>query len=476
MQRYIPSVVGRFWYMAASPVSTGTVAMWQTGAPTLGFYVTGAFTGASNPGNGITSTATNMYNWDAVNGAWNPYPTTTNAALVAPKTGYCIFLRDGNATYNGGVTAAKTFSLLGPPTTGTQVFSLSYNVNGGTGGMLGGWNLIGNPYASNITGNLSNAAWSNSGNMDGLATYIWDSDAASYVSCNGGVGSCTIPSSQAFWVRVNPGGGTITATENVKVTGSIPFYRTAAPTYIPVVLTNTQTTKKDVTYLRFEDDATLNFDNQYDAYKLMFVTSSATVALSTVLSSTVNLSINARPIPLEKDTVALKIVGATGAYTLDFTDKTNLDAEYTMFLLDKYNQSVTDVSQQAVYSFDLTSGDSTTFKNRFYIVFGYVQKVDVVTGTQDQSLSQEVNIYPNPCKSGDAINVNVGENSKKLGASFKVAITSIKGQEEFSEVMSSKSISNNVITVNPSKKLAAGIYYVNITADGVSYTQKLFVY
>ena len=337
MQRYIPATPARYWHMAASPVTTGTVSMWQAGAPFNGFYVTGLFTGADNPGTGIASYSPNTYKWDAANGAWSAFPNTSNAAILDPKTGYCIYIRDGSASYNGGVVAAKTFSVVGPPNIGTQVYSLSYNTAGGTGATLGGWNLIANSFPSNITGTLSNAGWSNSGNMDGLGTYIWDSGSSSYVSCNGGVGSCTIPSSQAFWVRVKTGGGTVTATESVKVAGSIALYRTVAPTYIPVVLTNGETTKKDVTYLRFEDDATLGFDNQYDAYKLrMAITAKVNpVSISTEINKDTELSINARPVPKAQDTIALRTLGNTGPYTLDFSDKTNLDPEYKMILLDK---------------------------------------------------------------------------------------------------------------------------------------------
>ena len=459
MQRYIPPS-GRYWYHMSSPVSTGTVAQWQTGAPTGGFYVTGPFTGASNPGNGVVKTGVSAYSWNASLASWDRFPVNANTEVIEPRAGYRVFIRDGNAAYNGGNTTTKTFSLLGPPNTGDQTFTLPYSPTGGK--PAGGWNLIGNPYPSNINGNLNNSAWTTKTNLDGFATYMWDSDQRRYVSCNGGLGACVIPSCQAFWVKVNPGGGTLTATENVKTSGLMSLYKktATAPQYIPVVLTNTQYGEKDITYLRFEDDATGNFDNEYDAYKLDVLstgTSSSYVLLSSMMNST-ELSINARTTPVSSDTIHLNIGGYDGTHTLDFSDRTNLSDEYHMLLIDKYSNAVVDLDLNSVYTFSIQTSISATAGKRFDIVFTYIPLN--VTSTTPAASAKALNIYPNPATSGYFI-INLNENKEEVN----VSICNMIGAQVFEKNYAA----NDNIKVEINKSLPSGTYVVTVkTGEEIS--------
>ncbi|MBX9853664.1 MAG: T9SS type A sorting domain-containing protein [Cytophagaceae bacterium] len=461
MQRYIPPS-GRYWYHLSSPVSTGTVAQWQTGAPTGGFYVTGPFTGASNPGNGVVKTGVSAYSWNAATATWTGFPVSSNTEVIQPRAGYRVFIRDGNAAYNGGNTTAKTFSLIGPPNTGDQTFSLPYSPTGGN--PAGGWNLIGNPYPSNINGNLNNSAWTTKSNLDGFATYMWDSDQRRYVSCNGGLGSCVIPSSQAFWVKVNPGGGTLVASENVKTTGSLALYKKSATTanYIPVVLTNLQYGEKDVTYLRFEDDATGNFDNQYDAYKLDVVstgTSSSYVLVSSIMdNNNTELSINARTTPAVNDTIPLNVGGYDGSHTLDFSDRTSLSDDYNMLLIDKYTNTVTDIDQNPVYTFSIQSTIAATAGKRFKIVFSYTP--ENLTAVTPAASVKTLNIYPNPASTGYFI-ININQNNDDV----KVTICNMLGHQVFEKNYSGK----DQIKVEFNKTLPAGTYVVTVkTGEDIS--------
>lgn len=455
MQRYLPAVAGRYWYQVASPVTTATAAMWQSGAPTTGFYITGSFTGANSPGNGINSNSTSAFSWNAATGIWNRFPTWENTETISPKTGYRVFIRDGNAAYNSGNTSSKTFSVLGPPNIGNQTFTLSYNAAGGS--PAGGWNLIGNPYPSNINGDLNNAAWTTKTNLDGNATYIWNSSTNTYVSCNGGVGSCTIPSSQAFWVKVNVGGGSLVATENVKTTGSLSLFRTAGPNYMPIKLTNKETSSEDVTYVRFEEDAHIGFDNQYDAYKLSVASSGTTAAqaqLST-LADSLELSIDARPLPTSADSIVLNTIGNTGNYTLDFSEREALDNQYRLYLKDRRTSLITDLQKSAIVNFSIVSSDSSTFGQRFVILFA---SKDVVTYDQN-STKEEIpfDVFPNPVLSGSfTINIPGGTQDPK------VVITDVTGKEIYGQ---SYTGFMNKISIDLGAETPSGTYILTLKSS-----------
>src|SRR5690606_21640971 len=73
---------------------------------------------------------------------------------------------------------------------------------------------------------------------------------------------------QAFWVHTNAPSPLLTCTESVKANVTDPvFYRQAAEkSRLMISLKSNQYTDKAV--VQFREDATLEFDSQYDAYKL----------------------------------------------------------------------------------------------------------------------------------------------------------------------------------------------------------------
>jgi len=465
-QRYIPGTSGRYWYQLASPVSNATVSQWQTGAPTTGFYITGPFTGASNPGNGISSTGISMYTYNAGTGVFSNYPSSSNTQLLTPKVGFRAFIRDGSAS-TAPNTSAKTISVTGTPNTGIQNFSLSYNSAGGN--PPGGWNFLGNPFASDITADLNNSGWAKSG-LAQNTVYIWDADAQTYVSCNGGTGNCTIPSSQGFWVQVSSGGGSLSATENVKVSGSTTIYKLAASSDLLVVnLTHSSSNISNNTYFRIDPQSTLGFDGDYDAYKLDnvpgFGTSPGAISLASKLND-IYYSINSVPALSQSDTIPLYVVSRDGNNILDFSNQ-SFAADVNLYLLDRYTGSVTDLKASPKYNFNVSSTDSTTQYGRFKIV---LSKTSVATSVVDQVENDiTFQIYPNPA-----------ENKKTklalksvLGESADIEIKDLAGKTVFYNTYSltSGSLEENINLTN----FVSGIYTVFCKTRNGIYTQKLII-
>ncbi|MBC7381863.1 MAG: T9SS type A sorting domain-containing protein, partial [Bacteroidia bacterium] len=466
MQRYLPPVSGRYWYQAASPVNNATVAMWQNGAPTNGFYVTGPFTGASAPvGVGVNSAGTSAFTWNSATALWSRFPVNSNTENIISKKGYRVLVRDGNPTYNSGNTAAKTFSVLGTPNTGNQTIALLYNATGGS--PAGGWNFIGNPYPSNIDGDLSNSGWQTaSANLASNATYTYNTSSGTYIVCNGGVGMCPIASSQGFWVKVNTGGGTLTATETVKTSTIQALRRVVPPTYTPIVLTSTQNLLSDITYLRFEDDATMGFDKQYDAYKLTMATPTAE-AVPVLLSSFTNgieLSINARPVPTASDTIPLTVAVSDGNYQLDFSQKENLYGQYQMYLLDKFSKQTIDLKITPLYNFQVSKQDTSTTNKRFSVIF---KNSNVITAVEtDKNAFSSYLVFPNPVKD-KIVKLRTPSNEKKVN----IIITDLLGKEIYTG--NEENNLNEVILKLNSYNITPGSYIITVKGQFSNFVQKL---
>lgn len=467
-QRFIPAAPGRYTYHLSSPVSNAPVSNWQAGAPTNGIYITGPFTGASNPGNGITSTSVVMQNFNASTGAYANYPTGSNSEILNPRVGYRVFVRDGG-TSQAPTTSAKTISVTGTPNTGTQVFTLGYSATGGVGSNPGGWNFLGNPYPSNITANLNATGWTKSG-LAQNAVYIWDADAQTYVSCNGGTGSCTIPSSQGFWVQRSSSGGSLSANENVKIDdATAPIFRMSSSSEKMIItLLNNPTNISNKAYLALDPQSTDNFDGEFDAYKLDntpgFSISPTAVSVATK-SNGLFYSINTIPAIEETDTIPLYIVTRTGNNTLDFSEQTLASVE-NIYLVDDLIGSVTDIKANPLYNFNASS-DTNTQRGRFKLVLTRNSIISSVGDAVEKDVT--IHVYPNPSEN----------KSTKLmlrdvyGKNVEVIISDITGK---SFITKQYTLANGSLDEDLDlSALSSGIYTVHCKTSKGVYTQKLIV-
>lgn len=237
VERYIPDHA-KAWQLLATPASGQTVnASWQEGNTPLST--------ALNPGYGTIITANYAgAGFDIIGGAGPSmmvYDTVARTFLGIPNTnipiynrkGYMIFIR-GNRTVTGIASPATSANLrikgtLATPAAPPPVISMSANT----------FESVGNPYASAIDLTALNL----SGGVQDVF-YVWDPklttapsaygfgayqtftrNGASYDVTPGGgsypSGSCkTIESGQAFFIHAPLAAGTLTFTENCKVSGS----------------------------------------------------------------------------------------------------------------------------------------------------------------------------------------------------------------------------------------------------------------
>ena len=129
------------------------------------------------------------------------------------------------------------------------------------------YNFIGNPYPSSIDWDAPQG-WTKT-NVDN-AIYVWDAQTntvASYVNgvgINGGT-RYIAPTQTFFTICNNTSGGLIGVDNRVRTTTAIPFRNDEVDNHLKLKLTSAGFSDEAV--VRFNENATSDFDSDYDAYK-----------------------------------------------------------------------------------------------------------------------------------------------------------------------------------------------------------------
>ena len=259
--------------------------------------------------------------------------------------------------------------------------SHSIAISNAGSGVNQGWNLVGNPYPSAIDWDAS-LGWSKDNVVDN-AVYIYTGGAnwSSYVHQAGtNNGSRYIAPMQGFFVKAS-GVGSLVMTNAVRVHNSVPYYYKNSDAVVPnlVRLEVSGNGYKDEAVVRFSNEATAEFDGDWDALK-RFGDLPAAAQLYTVGS--IPLSINSLP---EAPMVPVGLqVGANGSYTIAATEINDL---HGVTLEDTETGILTDLSSGS-YTFDAVAGTS---EQRFKLIFSMLsvpvsQKVEATIYSYQQTV------------------------------------------------------------------------------------------
>jgi hypothetical protein len=304
-----------------------------------------------------------------------------------------------------------------------------------------GWNLIGNPFTSSL-------AWDlivKSPGVDG-AVYVWNGSV--YLFYIGGMGSLPfgiIPPENGFMVKAFIPGAFVDIPLAARVHSNIPFYKES---FTNLLSLKTQANNiSDEAFVYFNDNATANFDSQYDAYKLMGITEAPNLYSMTGAEV---LSMNALPMEGNEVVDMGFKCGVNGTYSLTASGMESFDAATPIWLEDLKTGAVQDLRSNPNYSFSYATTDT---ENRFRLHFKSAYSVP------ENSLSG-INIY-------SVVRTVVINNTTNL--SGEVKIYDMTGRELTHATMSSQNETR--IPVNA----AVGNYLVKvITENGVA-SGKVFI-
>lgn len=456
MQRYIYSSQ-RLWRYLSTPMSNSVLADWQDDLP-----ITGTFENPSS-GTGIKSQSPSMYIYnEAVSGDKNDgyvaWPASGNSNSIALQVGkgYATYERDDvGRPLQMDVTGNINFGNINLPVTYTSTSTTDND----------GWNLVGNPYPSQI--DWSKVSAIQRSRIDN-AIYFIDNNSTSTIkrSFVNGVGNPSgtngiISPFQGFWVKANGSNPSLQLEEADKSNGNFNFYRDEIIDNVLRIKVS-QGSAFDETVLRLVDGAATSFEEEVDALKM----NQSSFMISSIASDGTPLSINAINSPDRGQSIVpltFQNLKTSGSHQLTFFNLESIVAGVTFYLVDFEAGVVQNIIEDPEYTF-YTNG-KTTIENRFSII---VNNDQLITGTDDIEISllSGLSIYPNP-SSDKKINLTWNPSEKDV----QIVVSTIDGIT----VHTTSESFNNTLEMNLDH-LNSGTYLVTVYGEVNTYTQKVILY
>lgn len=324
-----------------------------------------------------------------------------------------------------------------------------------------GYNLIGNPYPSAIDWDAQEG-WTKT-NLDN-AIYIWDPNLnggqGNYMSYVNGVGtnggSRYIPATQAFWVKVSSGSqtGSITMTNNVRVVQDEKYRASEiADDYFRIICKSGL--YSDETIIRFNDNATENFDAKFDADKFFAPFGQGSMIYTKCAETP--LSINSLPVPYHSLSVKLYTkVLSENQHEISLNTE-NFCFQDEIYLEDMLTGIITDLKKESYHYYAKFSDP----ENRFILHIGKVQTI-----SHDQNVSGiEYISDPNTSKVYSIENHDVIIN---LPENLKVCFYELNGKLLFETTTNGKITKYHINS-------ASSVIIAKILSEKSIFTQKLIL-
>ncbi len=368
----------RKWRFLAAPVSGVSIeASWQDS-----IHITGQGSGGSpcpsfnKHSNGFDATDFNspsLQMYSETNGRWET-PSGTSNTLLEPGKGYNVLVRGKRSdgcdllTLLLNNTSSVTIRAKGTLHTGQLTVPLTRTNSKGKG-----FNLVGNPYASDIDWNHPDWVAARGSNIS-PGTYVYNPKSASYSnwhpvggSVNGG--SPVIESGQGFFALAN-GNTNLVFEEKYKLRDDSHkgfFGKSGVSNNNNVKITLADTGRLDETVVYLHQQATKGFNILFDMTKAGY--GNQTIA-SFVPGDTTRYVFNGIGIPSTTDTVALcmRLPATNKSFSLNFANG-NWSSGTTATLVDKYLNTTTDITNGYQYPFNTTTANPLSYGEfRFYMV------------------------------------------------------------------------------------------------------------
>ncbi len=378
---------------------------------------------------------------DKYNESTNTYTGLTAADAITPDQGYMV-----QYMYYAPAPDYKTIYFRGTLNTGDKSFTLT------SSGALLGYNLLPNPYPSSIdwdhAGLTANATATLGANAP---LWIWNHTASNwgtYVAGNAGLGTNgatnIIAQQQSFFVKATTA-GLFTIPSAARLHGKQSFLKSTPENLLKLKVISTINTFSDEMIVNFKNNATASqgatkwFSFVTEAPSLYSVKNNQSFAINTLTGVSNQLIVN----------VGFK-AGENGNYTITASGLTSFATTTYVYLKDLTTNSLTDLNQNATYSFAATTNDNA---DRFQLIFALSPLGISNNGILNTSIYANNNI----------ITVNSNENIQQI------AIYNTLGQmiKTFANTQSAMIIDM--------KDYATGYYVVRVVTDKNVYSEKVLI-
>jgi hypothetical protein len=376
-----------------------TVERYIEGSSTLNandyHFVSLPLTSSNNPLSGLFmwsylfSFDESSYDWDAWGG---------NTTLPMDVTeGYMIFYPN----LGGNSPADTTYSLAGTINNGSFSAKVSYTSSASTPG----FNLVPNPYPSSIDWDAS-SGWTKT-NINN-SVWIWspdDGNYASYISGTGTNGGTRyIPIGQSFFVQASASSPALSMTNDVRVFSDQEFFKNKDKAVEGLLRLKTSGNGfGDELIVRFDENATNDYDGQYDAAKMYG--SDGAPQLYTKMGAQ-KYSINTIPYTDEQFFIPLGYeMAEPGTYTFTFEDLESIDQSVDIDLEDLLTGIIQDLRKDNTYSFAHNPANEPL---RFKLHFNGVTSIDETVLDPNQVYFANGQLYVNlPSFDGKQVTIEI---------------------------------------------------------------------
>jgi len=286
------------------------------------------------------------------------------------------------------VVNTKIYSFNGLLNNGIYTINM-INTQSGYATKYDGWNLIGNPYPSPLDWDLITKS--------GIANSVYFYNGTNYTyyvggganegagigaNVDAGVNGRYIPVGQGFMVKCLNPTGYVSFANNARTHTTQSFYKSENADVIRLNILQNANSAKDETVVRFLNNATTEFDGDYDAYK-MFGNSTTIPNLYSLTTLGDELAINSLNLMGFENpqgfNIPIGLSAQAGTYTISAPNITLINPN-PVYLEDKVLNTFTDLKTDA-YTFTHTGGD---VRNRFKIVFNsHLQGVQNLEGVNE---------------------------------------------------------------------------------------------
>jgi hypothetical protein len=434
--------------------------------------ITGAITGSN--ANGFTSTTTSnpsAFTFNEANGSgalndagWTALTSGNSVSTIAQGQGIRILVRGTKGqtnSLNGGVytPAAVTLNMTGNLRQGDFTQTLNFT------SAAKGWNLVSNPYASNIDWTAVSRT-----NVDN-AVYVYRPSTSAYASWINGSstngGSNIIEAGNAFFVRANAVSPSLGWQEADKVATAQPatMFRTTnnITNRLSLTLKNETTNTEDEVVLRFGDDpATNGFDKAYDAENMIASAHDLYVLDKQQTKYSIYHGSALDDWQIENRSIGLGFtVSAIGTHSITAKILNALTNGNKAFIKDAITGTLTEIKDNTVYSFEVTTDVATQNTNRFSIVFNPKEKIAPTITDFSIKLS------PNPAKGMVQLSYTQSE-----ALNTTITITNAAGKQV--QTISLGKVQYGIEKIDISR-LSKGIYFVHYSNGVEIRTEKLII-
>ncbi len=398
----------------------------------------------------LSTPNTDFYKWDENQNYWVSYRDMNNTA-----TRNANFVENNFVTGRGYLVAYpnnETKNFVGKPYTNSAGLNVACTNHPLAGK---GFNLVGNPFPSAIDWNLIEKS-----GMDG-ALYFYNNNTAQYAYYVLLTGDNTtsleasngyIPAMQGFMVHASAANASITIANNDRVHQNMTlFYKSATLTENVLNLKVEGNNVSDAARVCFYDQATENFDGEFDAYKL-FSYNANVPNLYSVTPDKTKVAINTLPLDQMYGSVPVGFTpGESGTYTITADGISNFPSTMYIKLEDKKTNSIQKLNDNPVYSFTASPGDDTT---RFVLHFQDATSINKPEANNNFTLHVE----------NGTITINQLESM-----TGKVKVSDMLGRSIAMENM----VADTPLQINLNS--TPGVYVVTVYTKSKTYSQKVVI-